>query len=83
MIGGKVQGVGFRYFTLKTAQKYRLIGTVQNLENGKVELVVEGTKKTIEDFIFDLRKGNGICKIEYITTDWSNSKGNFKDFQIK
>lgn len=39
---GKVQGVGFRWKVLQIAKKYAVSGYVQNLNNGKVELLVEG-----------------------------------------
>jgi acylphosphatase len=39
---GKVQGVGFRWKVLQISKKYAVSGYVQNLNNGKVELLVEG-----------------------------------------
>ncbi len=41
--GGRVQGVGFRYTARGLAQRYGLVGYVQNLSDGRVRLVAEGT----------------------------------------
>ena len=39
---GRVQGVGFRYETKRIAMGYEVVGTVSNLEDGRVELCVMG-----------------------------------------
>jgi hypothetical protein len=38
---GHVQGVGFRYNTKSVARGYEVIGTVRNLDDGRVELIAE------------------------------------------
>ena len=48
---GTVQGVGFRYTTLRVARDFDVVGTVQNLPDRRVKMVVEGTPDTIEQFI--------------------------------
>ena len=45
LISGKVQGVGFRYFTRQNAMKLGVHGYAKNLPNGKVEVVAEGIKR--------------------------------------
>jgi acylphosphatase len=51
LISGKVQGVGYRYSTVKEAQKLGLTGWVRNLTDGNVEAVFEGDKLIIEQMI--------------------------------
>ncbi|SCC15059.1 acylphosphatase [Gilliamella bombicola] len=41
-VKGRVQGVGFRFFTYQQAQKLGLVGYVRNLENGDVEIIAQG-----------------------------------------
>ncbi|MEO0454033.1 MAG: acylphosphatase [Verrucomicrobiota bacterium] len=39
---GRVQGVGFRYSVKQIAAEFEVSGTVQNLSDGRVELMVQG-----------------------------------------
>jgi acylphosphatase len=45
---GRVQGVGFRYTVLQLASGLAITGFVRNLEDGRVQLLVEGTPEEIE-----------------------------------
>jgi len=51
---GSVQGVGFRFTTVRVANGYAVTGFVRNLPDGRVEVVVEGQSKEIEAFLSDL-----------------------------
>jgi len=51
---GRVQGVGFRFSTYQIAQKFRVQGYVRNLPDGTVELVVEGERIEIQQFLTEL-----------------------------
>ena len=42
LVSGRVQGVGFRYRTYYLAQNLGLTGWVQNLEDGRVEMELQG-----------------------------------------
>lgn len=46
-IFGRVQGVGFRFFTLQQAGKLGLKGTVSNRIDGSVEVIAQGTEEQI------------------------------------
>lgn len=50
-ITGKVQGVGYRYYTSKQAQTLKLNGWVRNLPDGRVEAVFEGKTPIVEKMI--------------------------------
>ena len=47
---GRVQGVGFRHTTAQLAAAFPVAGTVENLPDGTVKLVAEGTKDACEAF---------------------------------
>ncbi|KAH8910580.1 Acylphosphatase [Coniochaeta sp. PMI_546] len=55
--GGRVQGVGFRYFTRKRAVEYKLTGWVRNTDNNKVEGEAQGDPEAIKSFLKDVDKG--------------------------
>jgi acylphosphatase len=52
---GRVQGVGFRYTAREIAQQFAVAGYVENLGDGRVELVVEGETAEIDRFLAELR----------------------------
>lgn len=66
-IKGKVQGVGFRYFTQQTASSMTLDGWVRNLSDGRVECLVCGNSKTLEVFENVLRQGPAFSRVHQIT----------------
>ena len=66
VIDGKVQGVGFRYFTQITALTLNLTGFCENLMNGKVKIEVQGLEEDIHSFIAKIKTGNNFCKVDNI-----------------
>jgi acylphosphatase len=57
VIKGIVQGVGYRYFVLRAAERYGLAGWVRNREDGAVEVEAQGDPPVLEAFLKDLRIG--------------------------
>ena len=51
LFSGRVQGVGFRWRTLKIAQEFDVAGTVRNLSDGRVLLCAEGAERDIAAFV--------------------------------
>ena len=45
LIDGEVQGVGFRAFVKRKALQKQVTGSIRNLENGKVEVIIQGNKE--------------------------------------
>ncbi|MCX8082526.1 MAG: acylphosphatase [bacterium] len=82
IIDGKVQGVGFRFYTKDIATKTGVTGWVKNLSNGKVEIVAEGSKEEIQTFLKKLKEGylgRNITNIEEIEKAYT---GTFSSFEI-
>ncbi|MGA7203504.1 MAG: acylphosphatase [Specibacter sp.] len=48
---GSVQGVGFRYFTAREAERLRLAGTAVNRPDGAVEIIVEGPPEQVAELL--------------------------------
>ena len=53
---GHVQGVGFRYTTCKIANNYNIKGYVQNMPDGTVQLVVEGSSHELNSFLAEIHE---------------------------
>ena len=51
---GHVQGVGFRYTTLRIARSFQVTGFVRNLADGRVELKCEGRCQELEAFLAEV-----------------------------
>ncbi|HKL29762.1 MAG TPA: carbamoyltransferase HypF [Natrialbaceae archaeon] len=56
IVTGVVQGVGFRPFVYRTAVARDLTGTVKNLGDAGVEIVLEGSEADVDDFLTELRE---------------------------
>jgi acylphosphatase len=50
LITGRVQGVGFRYFTERVAAQHGIHGWVQNTPDGRVEIQAEGENDAMRQF---------------------------------
>lgn len=48
---GHVQGVGFRYTTAKLAKEFDVAGYVQNLDDGRVRLEVQGSPDQVQGLL--------------------------------
>lgn len=81
-VSGVVQGVGFRYFTLKTAQQLALVGWVRNLSDGSVEVVAEGRKAVLEAFLAELKRGPQWSRVENVRHTWYPARGEFNKFDV-
>lgn len=63
IIRGRVQGVGFRYFTQREGERLGLVGWVKNLPNGDVEAEAEGDEAQIDAFVEAIRRGPPASRI--------------------
>ena len=82
IIKGKVQGVSFRYFTLKQAQELNIVGWVRNKPNGTVESVAQGDKINLELFINKLKQGSSFSRIDDVTLNWEHQEKDYENFAI-
>jgi len=82
VIQGTVQGVFFRRFVAEHAKNLSLTGFTRNLENGGVEVVVEGEQGSIERLKSLLEKGPAHAQIRSVTTEQRKWSGDFKEFKI-
>ncbi len=62
-ISGRVQGVGFRYFSQLTATNLFLTGYVKNLYSGEVIMEIQGKQENIDQFINTILNGNKFSKV--------------------
>ena len=82
-IYGTVQGIGYRYTSRKEARKRGFTGYVRNLDDGAVEIVIEGEEKNLKDFIDWCYNGVGSAQVLNIEKNWSKPTSEFSDFVIR
>ena len=56
-VRGRVQGVGFRYATVRAAARHGVAGVVRNLPDGSVQVEVEGDRESVDAVLGFLREG--------------------------
>jgi acylphosphatase len=56
-VSGVVQGVGYRYFAMRTAQRLGLAGYARNLPDGRVEVYAAGASSKLAEFRAELERG--------------------------
>ncbi|MFP4467264.1 MAG: acylphosphatase [Candidatus Goldiibacteriota bacterium] len=82
IVKGMVQGVGYRLYCSKAAAENGLSGSVKNLENGDVEIFVQGDRAKINNFISEItRKDRSFNVVDIAIEDASYDSGK-KDFRI-
>jgi acylphosphatase len=64
VIGGRVQGVGYRMFAEAHATREGVHGYVRNLSDGRVEALVEGDQEAVDRIELALRRGPAGARVE-------------------
>ena len=82
-VSGRVQGVGFRYYTERQARRLGLTGWVRNLPDGGVELVAEGEESTLQQMLEWCGEGPPSAAVSAVQASWADGLGEFSDFRIR
>ena len=82
IIQGTVQGIFFRQFIKSEADKLGLSGFVRNLDNGDVEMIVEGDNEGIDRMTRICGKGPEHAMIKNVIVEDRNWTGDFKEFKV-
>lgn len=81
-IGGRVQGVGYRYFCYRRALDFGLTGWVRNDPDGAVSLLAEGEKTAVESLIAELRIGPPTSSVSEVQVAWLEVLPKCRGFEI-
>ncbi len=84
-VTGRVQGVGFRFFAVETAEEFGITGWVKNLSDGRVEVEAQGVKESVEAMIERMRQGSLGASVTDVDVTWLPDKirtHNSRNFQI-
>ena len=82
-VNGRVQGVFFRQATKVIAIKNNVTGWVRNLDDGRVEIMIEGEDKSINSVTEWCNFGPANSRVDNIQINNENYLGNFKNFEVR
>lgn len=66
LVGGRVQGVGYRNYIFRTAMELNINGYVKNLEGGEVQIMAEAKKDVLENFLDYCKKGSDRSEVKSV-----------------
>lgn len=80
---GMVQGVGFRYWTMGTAEELGLSGEVRNLDDGSVSVIAEGPERKVQQLLKWLNSDRTPGTVERVDSSLSKAEGNLRGFRAR
>jgi acylphosphatase len=83
LVSGRVQGVGFRFFTEDTALREGVSGYVRNLPDGRVEAVVEGDVAAVSRVEQALWNGPPGARVEQVEVEPIVPTGRASSFRVR
>jgi acylphosphatase len=83
VVSGRVQGVGFRYFTQAVAVREGVRGWVENLPDGRVAIGAEADAEALDRFERDVRRGPPGARVEHVDIAAASPDERNTDFSIR
>ncbi|AJP71587.1 acylphosphatase [Sphingomonas hengshuiensis] len=84
IVSGRVQGVGYRDWVVRTAQRTGLTGWVRNTKDGRVEILAAGEDEALAALIEGAQTGPGQARVAnveaFAADDEKPNKGFTKRF---
>ena len=83
-VSGRVQRVGFRWYSLRTAERLQVAGWVRNLPDGRVEILAQGPESVLREFEMQIRQGPTFSRVENLEiVEISPELTVYKSFDIR
>ena len=83
IVKGRVQGVGYRVYTMESARRHGVVGWVKNLADRSVEVYAQGDDLSLTELLTDLYKGPINGHVEDIDITWSRVEIEATNFEIR
>lgn len=80
IVSGRVQGVGYRDWVVRTAQRTGLTGWVRNLKDGRVEILAAGEDETLDALIESARTGPPLARVTNVEAFAADTERPHKGF---
>ena len=82
-VSGKVQGVYFRGSTRELADKLGICGWVKNLDDGRVEALLEGEEEKVEQLMQFVREGPGGAEVHTVESVKESGEAQYTEFSVE
>lgn len=82
-VSGHVQGVSWRAHARHTALTLGLHGWVRNLDDGRVEVLLQGDRAALQHFLAWARQGPPQARVDHLAQHWSESPVMLQGFRIR
>jgi acylphosphatase len=82
-VHGRVQGVSFRYYTRREAQRLGVMGWVANQRDGSVRVLAQGPEEVLDRFIDFLHHGPPAALVKKVDVTWIEPSETFSQFSIR
>ena len=82
LVSGRVQGVGFRYFVMSRARSAELSGYVRNLNDGRVEFLIQGLSEAVNRVIEQIHRGPEHSRVLDVSIETLKQAETYTDFRI-
>lgn len=79
-VHGRVQGVGFRWWTRCRALELGLTGYAANKRDGRVHVVAEGPEQACRQLLGLLRAGGTPGEVDLVVDSWETARGGLPGF---
>jgi len=81
-VSGVVQGVGYRYFAIRSARTLGVTGWVRNNDDSSVSVLAEGERGIIEVLVKELTTGPAASNVTNVNIQWQEYTGQFTGFDV-
>jgi acylphosphatase len=83
IISGRVQGVSYRMSAWEKARQLGLSGWVRNLNDGRVEMIIEGDTSLLEQMTDWAGQGPRFASVTNVDVSEEKVSGDLEDFEIR
>jgi acylphosphatase len=81
LVSGRVQGVGYRQWVCREAERRGIAGWVRNLRDGRVEALLDGADVVLDAFVEAAREGPPAARVESLRVE--PAEGTFSGFEVR
>jgi len=82
-VRGLVQGVGFRWFVIHSAERLQVTGWTRNLPDGRVEVLAQGEVPDVDALARDLGTGPRAARVEEVESIDEAPDTKLRDFTVR